>query len=100
MVVGSNPIAFTETSDIVSVLSKELLGIQATTECRFTLEGVHDMIITYTDMFMMFAMQTYLKYISMHATKSSILKLKECARCFQCRYNQNAFQNTPSYVSP
>ena len=47
MVVGSNPIAFTETSDIASVLSKEFLGIQATTECRFTLEGVHDMIITY-----------------------------------------------------
>ena len=37
----------TYTSDIGPVPSKGFLDIQATTECRFTLERVHDMIITH-----------------------------------------------------
>ena len=36
-------------SDIVPVLSKAFLHIQATIECRFTLKHVHDMIITYSE---------------------------------------------------
>ena len=47
MVVGSNPVAVTLTSDIAPFLSKEFLDIQATIECRFTLKHVCDMIITY-----------------------------------------------------
>ena len=34
--------------DIATVLSKEFLDIQATTECRFTLKRVREMIITYS----------------------------------------------------
>ena len=47
MVVGSNPVAVTSTSDIASVSSKEFLHIHATTECRFTLKCVCDMIKTH-----------------------------------------------------
>ena len=43
MVVGSNPVAATSTSDIASVSSKEFLYIHATTECRFFLKCVFDM---------------------------------------------------------
>ena len=35
-------VAVTEMTDIAPVWSKQLLDIQATTECRFTLEGVCD----------------------------------------------------------
>ena len=35
MVVGLSPIAVTQTSDIVPVLSKEFLDIQAIIECGF-----------------------------------------------------------------
>ena len=35
MVVGSNPVAATETSDIAFVSSKKFLDIHATAECRF-----------------------------------------------------------------
>ena len=45
--VGSNPVAATLRLDIVSVSSKELLHIHATTECRFTLKCVCDMIKTH-----------------------------------------------------
>ena len=44
MVVGSNTIAATWASDIAPVSSKEFLNIQATTECRFTLKQIRDMI--------------------------------------------------------
>ena len=49
MVVGSNPVDVTETSDVVSVSSKEFLNIQATIERRFTLKRVRDMIVTYNN---------------------------------------------------
>ena len=49
MIVSSNPVAITYTSDIAPVLSKEFLDIQATIECRFTLKSVRDMIITYIE---------------------------------------------------
>ena len=49
MIVGSNPVSVTETSDIAPVSTEEFLDIQATTECRFTLKRVHDMIITYIE---------------------------------------------------
>ena len=48
MIVGSNLVAFTKTSDIAPVLSKEFLNIQATVEYRFPLKRVCDMIIPYS----------------------------------------------------
>ena len=48
MVVVSDLVAATSTSDIASVLSKEFLDIHATTECRFTLKCVCDMIKTHS----------------------------------------------------
>ena len=48
MVVGSNPVAVTETSDFAPVSSKEFLDIQATIECGFTLKRVRDIIKTYS----------------------------------------------------
>ena len=48
--MGSNSVAVTETLEIASALNKEFLDIQATTECRFTLECVRDVIITYNQM--------------------------------------------------
>ena len=47
MVMSSNPVAVTSTSDIAPILSKEFLDIQATTEYRFTLKRVRDVIMTY-----------------------------------------------------
>ena len=47
MVVGSNPVAVTQTSDIAPALSKEFLDIQATTEWKFSLTRVRDIIIAY-----------------------------------------------------
>ena len=49
MVVGSNPVDLTLTSDVVPVANKEFLNIQATTERRFTLKRVRDMIVTYNN---------------------------------------------------
>ena len=49
VVVGSNPVAVTYTSDLASVSSKEFLDIQVTLECRFTLKHVRDMIRTYNE---------------------------------------------------
>ena len=46
--MGSNPVAATSASDIASVSSKEFLHIHATTECRFTLKSVCDMIKTHS----------------------------------------------------
>ena len=48
VVVGSNPVAVTKTSDTALISSKEFLDIQATIGCRFTLILLHDMIITYS----------------------------------------------------
>ena len=39
MAVGSTPVAITLISDIVAVSSKELLDIQATTACRFSINA-------------------------------------------------------------
>ena len=50
MVVGSNPVVVTETSDIAAVLNKEFLDIHATAECRFTLKRIWDMIRTHSQM--------------------------------------------------
>ena len=46
MVVGSNPVAVTLVSDIAPVSSMRFFNIQTTIECRFTLKGVRNMIIT------------------------------------------------------
>ena len=45
---GFESVEVTETSDIVSVLSKEFLELQAVIECGFTLKRVRDMIKTYS----------------------------------------------------
>ena len=50
MVVGSSPVAVTETSDFAPASSKEFLDILATTECGFTLKRVRDMKRTYTQL--------------------------------------------------
>ena len=47
MIVGWRPVAVNYTSDIAAVSSKEVLDIQATIECGFTLKHVRDMIKTY-----------------------------------------------------
>ena len=46
--MGSNSVAVTKASDILSVLSKEFLDTEATTESRFTQKSVCDMIRTYS----------------------------------------------------
>ena len=48
VVVGSSPVAVTQTSDIAHVSNKNFLNIQATIECGFTLKRVRDMIKTYS----------------------------------------------------
>ena len=48
MVVGSSPVAVTETSDIALVLSKDFLEIQANIECTFAVKCVGDMTGTYS----------------------------------------------------
>ena len=50
VVVGSNPIAVTWSSDMAPASGKEFLHIQATAEGGFTLELVRDMIKTYNQM--------------------------------------------------
>ena len=47
VVVGSISVAVVYISDITPVSSKELLESQATTECRFTLKRVCDLIRTH-----------------------------------------------------
>ena len=47
MVAGLIPVTVTYIEDIALVLSKEFLDIQATTECRFALKSVYDMIKTH-----------------------------------------------------
>ena len=44
VVMGSNSIAVTKTSNIAPVLSKEFVYIQETKECRFTLKRVNDIL--------------------------------------------------------
>ena len=48
MVVGSNPVVVTKTSDFAPASNKKFFDIQATVECGFTLERVRDMIRTYS----------------------------------------------------
>ena len=48
--MGSSTVAVTQTSDIVPVSSKEVLDIQATIVCGFTLKGVLNMIRIYSEM--------------------------------------------------
>ena len=48
VVVESILIAATSASDIAPDSVKEFLDIQASIECRFTLNRVHDLIITYS----------------------------------------------------
>ena len=43
---GSNPVAVTQTLDMVPVSSEEFYDIQVIIECRFTLKRVGNMIIT------------------------------------------------------
>ena len=50
MVVGSSPVAVTLTSCSAPVSSKEVLDIQATIGCGFTLKCIRDMIRTYNQM--------------------------------------------------
>ena len=47
MVAGLIPVTVTYIEDTALVLSKEFLDIQATTECRFALNSVYDMIKTH-----------------------------------------------------
>ena len=51
MVVGLNPVAVAETSDMAPASSKELLEIRASSQCRFTLKPTRDMIVAYSDSF-------------------------------------------------
>ena len=51
VVLDSNPVAVTWTSDISLVSNKELFGVQATIDSRFTLKCVREMIITYSYFF-------------------------------------------------
>ena len=46
--MGSNPFTASKTSDIATTLTKGFLDIQSTIECRFNLERVRDVIITYS----------------------------------------------------
>ena len=50
MVVGSYPVAVSQTSDVAYILRNEFLDIQATIECRLTLKHVHEMIKSYSQM--------------------------------------------------
>ena len=48
MVLASIPVEVTSPSEFVRVSSKELLDIQATIQCGFTLKRVRDMTRTYS----------------------------------------------------
>ena len=50
MVVGSNPVTVSKTSDIAPISSKELFDIEATIEYRLNLKRVRDMITKYSQM--------------------------------------------------
>ena len=50
MVLGLSPVAATSPSDFPSSSSNELVEIQATIECGFTLNNVGDMTRTYSQM--------------------------------------------------
>ena len=52
VVVGSTPVAVTETSYFAPVSSKEFLDIQAAIECGFSLKRVRNMIRTYTQIWL------------------------------------------------
>ena len=48
VVVGSSPVAISKPSDFLTILRKEFVDIQVTTECAFTLKEVRDMTRTYS----------------------------------------------------
>ena len=50
VVLCSSPVAVTSPSDMAPALGKELLDIQATIECGFTLKRVREMTKTYSQM--------------------------------------------------
>ena len=50
VVLGSSPVAVTSPSDFAPASSNELLDIQATIKCGFTLKCVRDMTRTYSQM--------------------------------------------------
>ena len=50
VVLGSNAVAVTSSSDFAPALYKEFLDIQATIECGFTLKRVRDMTKPYSQM--------------------------------------------------
>ena len=57
MVVGSNPVVVTKTSDFAPASNKEFFDIQATIECGFTLKRVRDMIRTYSPRILIWCMK-------------------------------------------
>ena len=64
VVLGSSPVAVTETSDVAPASIKELLDIHAIIEDRFTLKRVRDMTRTYSQMhgtvrYLCYAMSCY-----------------------------------------
>ena len=48
MVLGSSPVAVSQTPNFAPALSKEFLDIQETVKCAFTLKLVRDMTKTYS----------------------------------------------------
>ena len=50
MVLGSRPVAVTQTSDFAPAFSKQFHDIEATRECGFTLKSLREMIRTYSQM--------------------------------------------------
>ena len=55
MVLGSSPVVVTSPSDFAPASSKEVLDIQATIECGFTLKRVRDMTRTYSQVMTSFS---------------------------------------------
>ena len=75
--MGSSPVAVTYTTDIVLVLSKEFLDIQATLECGFTLEHVRDMIRTYSQKITVSGIREIKKHVLKQ--KVTLQYKKECS---------------------
>ena len=50
MVLGSSPVAVSQTPNFAPALSKEFLDIEETVKCAFTLKLVRDMTKTYSQM--------------------------------------------------
>ena len=50
MILGSGPVAVTETADLVPAMSKVFLDIQSTIKCGFTMKRVLEMTRAYSQM--------------------------------------------------